>query len=357
MNTIGTLFRFTDFGESHGAAIGGVVDGMPPGITVDFDAVDIELSRRRPGQSSLTTSRRESDCVEWLSGIYEGRTLGTPIAFIIRNNDARSGDYDNLAETFRPNHADYTYFAKYGIRDHRGGGRASARETAARVVAGALARQVLKSQGIEVMAWTSRIGSVQYDGEPCRIDEIYTSAVRCPDKDKSAGMEREIIKAREDRDTLGGIVSCRIRGIKAGVGEPVFGKLQAMLASAMMSINAAKGFEYGDGFAAASMKGSECVDTFVCRGGSIITDSNHSGGIQGGISNGNDISFRVAFKPVATMPRALETVNEKGDKVILEVRGRHDVCVVPRAVAVVEAMAAMTVLDAVMIMDRRRSTL
>lgn len=357
MNTFGTLFRFTDFGESHGAAVGGVVDGMPAGLSIDFESVDIDLSRRRPGQSALTTSRCESDRVEWLSGIYDGRTLGTPIAFLIRNNDARSSDYDTIAETFRPNHADYTYYAKYGIRDHRGGGRASARETAARVVAGALAKQVLSTLGVEVLAWTSQIGYVKYDGLPTRKDEIYASSVRCPDSAKSAEMESAIIQARKDMDTLGGIVSCRIRGVKAGVGEPIFAKLQATLASAMMSINAAKGFEYGDGFAAASMRGSECVDTFVSRNGDITTSSNHSGGIQGGISNGNDINFRVAFKPVATMPRPLETVNIRGEKEILEVRGRHDICVVPRAVAVVEAMAAMTVLDAVMIMDRRRSTL
>ncbi len=349
MNTIGTIFRFTDFGESHGACIGGVVDGMPSGIEVDFAAVDADLARRRPGQSTITTGRNEADKVEWLSGILDGRTLGTPIAFIIRNTDARSSDYNALAEAFRPNHADYTYQAKYGIRDWRGGGRASARETAARVVAGALAKQVLAQCGVVVSAWTSNIGGIEYKGVPKNADTAYTTATRCPDEAISLKMEDAILNARKDADTLGGIVSCRISGVPAGVGEPIFGKLQAMLASAMMSINAAKGFEYGDGFAAAAMKGSESIDTFVCRDNVVSTTSNHSGGIQGGISNGSDIIFRVAFKPVATLPRPLETVVVHGNSVTIEAKGRHDVCVVPRAVAVVEAMAAITLLDAVLI--------
>ena len=329
MNTIGTLFRFTDFGESHGPAVGGVVDGMPAGITLDFDAIDREMARRRPGRGVGATARKEEDKVRFLSGIYEGRTLGTPIAFIIENTDARSSDYGVLEHAFRPGHADYTYFAKYGIRDHRGGGRASARETAARVVAGALAKQVLALHGITVEAYPERIGSV----------EIRNAA-------DAQLAEDEMRRARADRDTLGGIVGCTVKGVPAGLGEPIFGKLQAMLAAAMMSINAAKGFEYGEGFAAASMRGSEQVDEFYNDGQRVRTRSNHSGGIQGGISNGENITFRVAFKPIATMPRPLNTVTDTGEATTIEVGGRHDVCVVPRAVPVVEAMAAMTILDA-----------
>lgn len=349
MNTIGTLFRFTDFGESHGPAIGGVIDGMPPGIDIDFDAINVELQRRRPGQSFVTTQRKEADEVEWLSGIFEGKTLGTPVAFIIRNTNARSEDYSNMADSYRPNHADYTYDAKYGIRDWRGGGRSSARETAARVVAGALARQVLAAKGIEIMAWTSRIGKISTDIVPASRDEVEASIVRCPDLGNSARMEKAIADARAERDSLGGIVSCVITGVPTGLGEPVFGKLQSMLASAMMSINAAKGFEYGDGFAASTMRGSRSIDPFVAEDGKIKTTSNHSGGIQGGISNGADINFNVAFKPIATMARPLPTVNRKGVNIELTVTGRHDICVVPRAVPVVEAMAAIVILDALML--------
>ena len=258
MNTFGTLFRLTDFGESHGQAIGGVIDGMPPGVAIDFDLVDKELALRRPGQSSLTTQRHEEDTVEWLSGILDGRTLGTPIAFIIRNNDTRSSHYDTFACAYRPNHADYTYQAKYGIRDWRGGGRASARETAVRVVAGALAKQVLAKAGTNITAWASRIGPVTCDGININEEDrsaVYASPVRCPWFVPAKQMEKAIKEARENKDTLGGIVTCRVTGVPAGVGEPIFGKLQAMLASAMMSINAAKGFEYGDGFAAAAMTG------------------------------------------------------------------------------------------------------
>ncbi len=352
MNTIGMFFRLTDFGESHGPAIGGVIDGMPSGVEIDFAAVDAELARRRPGQSKMTTQRKESDTVEWLSGILDGRTLGTPIAFIIRNRDMRSGDYDVVSETYRPNHADYTYDAKYGIRDWRGGGRASARETAVRVVAGALAKQVLAKQGISVMAWTSQIGNVVYKGSPEDVKTVEASPVRCPDPELSSQMEDALLKAKNDRDTIGCMVSCRVKGVPAGVGEPIFGKLQEMLAAAMMSINAAKGFDYGDGFEAASMRGSESVDSFVPDCGQIRTTSNHSGGIQGGISNGADIVFRVAFKPIATMPRPLKTVNAAREEVVIEVKGRHDVCVVPRAIPVVEAMAAITILDA-LLMSRK----
>lgn len=314
MNTIGTLFRFTDFGESHGEAIGGVIDGMPPQVAVDYELVDSMLARRRPGTKPNTSARKESDRVRFLSGIFNGQTLGTPIAFIIENTDARSADYSRLEHAFRPNHADYTYFAKYGVRDHRGGGRASARETAARVVAGAFAMMVLRNKGISIEAAT-----------------LSTAPL-------------------EARDTAGALVGCTIKGVPAGLGEPVFGKLQAMLAFAMMSINAAKGFDYGDGFAAAAMKGSESVDTFYrADDGSIRTRTNHSGGIQGGISNGEDICFRVAFKPIATLPRELATVDENGNHTTIDMRGRHDPCVAPRVLPVVEAMAAITILDALML--------
>lgn len=336
MNTFGTLFRLTDFGESHGAAIGGVVDGMPAGFRLDTAGVQRQLDRRKPGQSALTTARKESDTVEFLSGIMDGVTLGTPIGFIIRNSDQRSGDYENMRHTFRPNHADFTYQAKYGIRDHRGGGRASARETAVRVVGGAMAMQLLEARGITVSARAVAIGRAT---DPMDFDA-------------------EILRARNNRDSVGGVIECVVAGAPAGLGEPVFGKLQAMLASAMMSINAAKGFEYGDGFAAASAYGSEQVDTFYNKGedgnGPVGTRTNHSGGIQGGISNGGDIVFRVAFKPVASLPRPLDTVTDSGRPTTLEVHGRHDPCVVPRAIPVVEAMAAMTIVDAIMLDAARR---
>lgn len=357
MNTFGTLFRLTDFGESHGPAIGGVVDGMPAGFKIDFDAVARQLARRRPGQSPLTTQRSEPDEVTFLSGIFDGRTTGTPIGFTIANTNQRSTDYNAIADKYRPGHADYVYDAKYGHRDYRGGGRASARETAVRVVGGALARQVLESEGIAIYAYASRIGRVAFDADPIAVDTsaIDTNPVRCPDADTAARMEKAIREARAARDTLGGIVTCVVTGVPAGLGDPVFGKLSAMLAAAMMGINAAKGFDYGDGFAAAAMPGSKSVDLFQTdTDGRIVTASNHSGGIQGGISNGMPIVFRVAFKPIATMPVALPTVDARGQSTVIEVGGRHDVCVVPRAVPVVEAMAAMTVLDALM-QQRARS--
>lgn len=337
MNTFGTLFRFTDFGESHGTAIGGVIDGMPAGFAVDLDAVQAELDRRRPGQSSLTTQRKEADRITVLSGIYEGRTLGTPIGFTIANSDQHSSDYENMRHVFRPGHADFTYAAKYGHRDHRGGGRASARETAVRVAAGAFARQVLAAQGITVSARAAAIGGVNLLTAP------------------QGTAEKLIEEAKFAGDTLGGIVACSIKGVPAGLGEPIFGKLQTMLASAMMSINAAHGFDYGDGFDMAARRGSEVIDNFIPDGnGGITTAANHSGGIQGGISNGAEITFRVAFKPIATMMRPVDTVDDCGQPATLQVRGRHDVCVVPRAVPVVEAMAAVTVLDALMLRQSRR---
>lgn len=327
MNTFGNIFRLTDFGESHGAAIGGVIDGVPAGLEIDMDQVQAMLDRRRPGQSPLTTQRNEADKVVFLSGIFEGKTLGTPIGFMIANSDSRSKDYDNVRNCYRPNHADYTYDAKYGIRDHRGGGRSSARETAVRVVAGAIAKQILRTQGIDIQARAIQIG-------------------QCTNPEK---FDTEIAAAKQAQDSVGAIVACTVTGAPAGLGEPVFGKLQAMLAAAMMSINAAKGFEYGIGFRGASMHGSEVVDSFYTDAdGKVKTRTNFSGGIQGGISNGQDIYFNVAFKPIATITRELDTIDSAGNTTTLKVNGRHDPCVAPRAVVVVEAMAAITILDALM---------
>lgn len=352
MNTFGQIYRLTSFGESHGPAVGGVIDGMPAGVTIDLDAVQHELDRRRPGQSDIVTARRESDRVEILSGVYEGRTLGTPIGFIVRNSDSHSDDYENLRHVYRPSHADYTYDIKYGLRDHRGGGRSSARETVARVVGGAFARQALAGLGVSIHAYTSAVGTVTLDVPADRLDLSLTesNAVRCPDPATAAEMERLIKAVKAEGDTVGGIVTCVIDGVPAGLGEPVFGKLHARLAEAMMSINAAKGFDYGMGFDGAAMRGSEVNDIFEpTDDGRITTRTNHSGGIQGGISNGARITMRVAFKPVATLLREIETVDDEGRKTVLKMRGRHDPCVVPRAVPIVEAMAAMTILDAVLL--------
>lgn len=352
MNTFGQIYRLTSFGESHGPAVGGVIDGMPAGVTIDPDAVQHELDRRRPGQSDIVTARRESDRVEILSGVYEGRTLGTPIGFIVRNSDSHSDDYENLRHVYRPSHADYTYSVKYGLRDHRGGGRSSARETVARVVGGVFARQALAGLGVSIHAYTSTVGTVTLDVPADRLDLNMTesNAVRCPDPATAAEMERLIKAVKAEGDTVGGIVTCVIDGVPAGLGEPVFGKLHARLAEAMMSINAAKGFDYGMGFDGAAMRGSEVNDIFEpTDDGRITTRTNHSGGIQGGISNGARITMRVAFKPVATLLREIETVDDEGRKTVLKMRGRHDPCVVPRAVPIVEAMAAMTILDAVLL--------
>lgn len=351
MNTFGNIYRLTSFGESHGGAIGGVIDGMPAGLTVDFEAIDRDLKRRRPGQSELVTARNESDAVTFLSGIYEGKTLGTPIGFTIANSDMHSNDYENLRHVYRPSHADFTYTAKYGLRDHRGGGRASARETAARIVAGSLAAQALATEGITIRAYTSAVGDIRLDADPSKLDlgKVYDNAVRCPDAKTAAEMERLIREVRSEGDSIGGIITGVISGAPAGLGEPVFGKLQAMLASAMMSINAAHGFEYGMGFDGACRCGSEMLDRFVTDAeGSIKTATNHSGGIQGGISNGSDIVFRVAFKPVATLLQDVLTVNDKGEECTLRARGRHDPCVLPRAVPIVEAMASMVMFDALL---------
>ena len=354
MNSIGNLFRLTTFGESHGPAIGGVIDGMPAGVKVNTELLQYEMRRRRPGQSNLTTARCEADVVEVLSGVFEGITTGTPIGFLIRNTNPHSNDYDNLRHIFRPSHADYTYNVKYGIRDHRGGGRASARETASRVVAGAFAKMALKHYGIRINAWTAQVGDIALESEVTEemLAETEKNAVRCPDSATATRMEQLILSVKGEGDTVGGIVECRITHCPAGLGDPVFDKLQARLAAAMMSINAAKGFEYGDGFAMAARRGSETNDIFVPNNDSqtgdgriVHTLSNHSGGIQGGISNGEDIRFRVAFKPVATLLKPQPTTDNEGNAVMSKARGRHDPCVVPRAVPIVEAMAAIVLLD------------
>lgn len=352
MNSFGTIFRLTTFGESHGPAIGGVIDGMPAGIELDLDEVQKQLDRRKPGQSAIVTARKESDRVKFLSGIFEGKTTGTPIGFVIENSDQHSNDYENMRHCFRPSHADYTYTMKYGVRDHRGGGRSSARETASRVVGGALARQVLAARGIIVTAYTSQVGSIALEGDyrSLNLETAESNIVRCPDASVAEKMETLIREVKAAGDTIGGVVSCVIKGMPVGLGEPVFDKLQARLASAMMSINAAKGFDYGMGFAGVTMRGSETIDEFYTTAdGAIRTRTNRSGGIQGGISNGEDIYFRVAFKPVATLLREVETVTDNGEETMLMARGRHDPCVVARAVPVVEAMAAMVVLDALML--------
>jgi chorismate synthase len=348
MNTFGNIFKLTSFGESHGAAIGGVIDGCPAGLDVDFDFVQQELDRRKPGQSSFTTPRKENDTVAFLSGIYEGKTTGTPIGFLVRNNNQHSSDYDDLKEVYRPSHADYTFRAKYGYRDHRGGGRSSARETIARCVAGAIAKLVLRDLGIGITAYTSQAGNIRLDKPYTELDfgRIETNPVRCPDPEVAEEMMRLIEEVRAEGDTIGGVISCVCRNVPVGLGEPVFGKLHAALGSAMLSINAAKGFEYGMGFEGVQHKGSEVNDVFYRTDeGRIATKTNYSGGIQGGISNGEDIYFRVAFKPIATLLREQDTVNIRAEEVKLKANGRHDSCVLPRAVPVVEAMAAMVLLD------------
>ena len=348
-NSFGNIFRLTSFGESHGAAIGGVIDGMPAGIAIDLDAVQRELDRRRPGQSAIVTARNEKDRVRILSGIFEGVTTGTSIGFIIENDSQHSADYGNIKDALRPSHADYPYTTKYGLRDYRGGGRSSARETAARVVAGAFARQALAQLGIDLYAYTSQVGEIALsrDYRLYSRNAIDTNAVRCPDATKAAEMEQLIKQVKGEGDTIGGIITGVITGVPVGLGEPVFGKLHAMLGAAMLSINAVKGFEYGDGFDFATRRGSEVNDAFVTDdAGHVSTATNHSGGIQGGISNGEDIIFRVAFKPVATLLRDVNTIDKDGNSITLKARGRHDPCVLPRAVPIVEAMAAMVILDA-----------
>ena len=348
MNTFGNLFRLTSFGESHGAGIGGVIDGCPAGIELDMTFIQNELNRRRPGQSKITTPRKEADEVTFLSGVFEGKTTGTPIGFIIWNDNQHSADYDNMKEVFRPSHADYTYQTKYGIRDHRGGGRSSARETIARCVAGAIAKLVLMQEGVHIQAFTSQVGSLKLDKSYQAYDLSLTesNAVRCPDPQKAAEMEELIAEVKSQGDTIGGVITCVVKGVPLGLGEPVFGKLHALLGSAMLSINAVKGFEYGMGFAGVSSNGSKVNDTFYVDNGVVKTKTNNSGGIQGGISNGQDIYFNVAFKPVATILQEQEVLTRNLEVQVQKVRGRHDSCVLPRAVPIVEAMAAMVIFDA-----------
>jgi len=347
-NTFGKIFRLTTFGESHGTALGGIIDGCPSGLIIDLEFIQGELNRRRPGQSEMTTPRNESDSIEILSGVFEGKSTGSPIAFEIRNKDHHSFDYDHLKNAYRPSHADYTYDSKYGFRDYRGGGRSSARETLSRVAGGAIAKLLASQFGVTIKAYVSSIGEVKTENyfTVDQLDKIENSLVRCPDEVASDKMIELINQLKTEGDTTGGVITCIIHGVPAGIGEPVFDKLQADLAKAAMSINTAKGFEYGEGFNAPAMRGSEHNDVFIAgEKGEITTKTNHSGGIQGGISNGSDIIFKVAFKPIATILQAQPSVNNKGENIILEAKGRHDVCVVPRAVPIVEAMAALVIAD------------
>lgn len=346
-NSFGQLFRITTFGESHGGGVGVVIDGCPPRIALGVVDIQHELDRRRPGQSSIVTQRAEADRVEILSGVFDGRTLGTPIALLVRNRDARPEAYREIAQTFRPSHADYTYEAKYGIRDWQGGGRASARETIGRVAAGAVARKVLVALHPElaIIACVTRVHDVAAQVDAVTAEQVEANAVRCPDPRAAEKMIAAIEQARTEGDSLGGIIECVVRGVPAGWGEPVFDKLEADLAKAMMSLPATKGFEIGSGFAAARMRGSEHNDAFENRGGEIHTKTNRSGGVQGGISNGEEIVFRVAFKPTATIARGQQTVTAAGEETTLSARGRHDPCVLPRAVPIVEAMAALVLCD------------
>lgn len=341
-NSFGKIFKLTTFGESHGEAIGGIVDGCPAGLELDFEAIQHQMDRRKPGQSKITTQRKESDVVQFLSGIFEGKTLGTPIGFLIPNQDQKSKDYSHIKDVYRPSHADYTYQQKYGNRDYRGGGRSSARETACRVVAGSVARQLLPE--VSIQAFVSSVGQIDLKTPYQELDLGKTddNIIRCPHPATAEKMIDLIDKTRKAGDTLGGVISCVIKGVPAGWGEPVFDKLHADFGKAMLSINAVKAFEYGSGFAGTRMKGSEHNDSFQKEGG---TKTNFSGGIQGGISNGEDIYFRVAFKPIATLMRDQQSVNEAGEEVTVKGKGRHDPCVVPRAVPIVEAMAALVLAD------------
>jgi chorismate synthase len=346
-NSIGEIFRITTFGESHGEAIGVVIDGCPAGLHIDLAFLQQELDRRKPGQSSITTSRKENEQFRIISGVFEQKSTGAPVAILIPNEDAKSSDYEHIKEIYRPSHADYTFDAKYGIRDYRGGGRSSARETAARVVAGAIAKLLLKHYHINVTAYVSEIGKIKCSTEYSLLNLADTekSLVRCPDKTVSDAMIKSIEKAKKEGDSLGGIIKCIVSGMPAGLGEPVFDKLHADIGKAVLSINAVKGFEYGSGFAGTKMKGSEHNDTFTNQNGKVVTTTNYSGGIQGGISNGMDFYCNVAFKPTATIAHLQQSVDKKGNQVEVAVKGRHDPCVVPRAVPIVEAMIALTIAD------------
>lgn len=347
MNSIGKIFKVSTFGESHGVAVGGVIEGMPAGIKIDLNEIQKELNRRRPGQSDIVTARDEKDKVIILSGLLDNTSTGMPIGFIVNNENQRSNDYSNIQNTFRPSHADFTYQSKYGIRDYRGGGRSSARETISRVVAGAFAKQAIAALGIDIKAFTSQVGNIklQKSYNECDLTKIEDNIVRCPDEDTADKMIQLIKEVKAEGDTIGGIITCIIKNVPVGLGDPVFGKLHARLGEAMLSINAVKGFEYGMGFEGVTKRGSEVIDNFVTENNKITTTSNFSGGIQGGISNGQDIYFNVAFKPVATLLKDVETVDKDGNTITLHAKGRHDPCVLPRAVPIVEAMSAIVILD------------
>lgn len=346
-STFGQSFRITTFGESHGRGLGVIIDGCPAGLSLDLDAIQLELDRRKPGQSAIVTQRKEEDSFELLSGVFEGVTEGTPIGIVIYNGDQKSKDYDHIKDKYRPSHADYTFDAKFGHRDYRGGGRSSARETAARVAAGAVAKQLLATLGISVHAYVSQVGPIHLALSHNEVDlmKIDSNDVRCPDAATAERMIELIKEVKKDGDTIGGVVTCVIKGVPAGLGEPVFDKLHADLGKAMLSINAVKGFEYGSGFAGVEMRGSAHNDAFYSEDGKIKTTTNRSGGIQGGISNGMDIYFRVAFKSVATIMKAQASVDASGNEVEVTGRGRHDPCVLPRAVPIVEAMSALVIAD------------
>jgi chorismate synthase len=346
-NSFGKIFKITTYGESHGVGVGVIIDGCPAGVEVDEVFLQAEMQRRKPGQSKITTQRKEEDVVEILSGVFDGMTTGTPIALAIRNTNQKSKDYSHIKDSFRPSHADFTYQEKYGVRDYRGGGRSSARETAARVAAGAIAKMYLQQAGVKVQAYVSQVGSLKLDKsyQEMDLDKAEENIVRCPDPQTAEQMIQHIDETRKNRDTIGGIVSCVITGTPVGLGEPVFDKLHAILGQGMLSINAVKGFEYGSGFEGVKMYGSEHNDPFKSEEGKVETTTNHSGGVQGGISNGQDIYFNVAFKPIATIMNDQESIDKDGNTVVVEGKGRHDPCVVPRAVPIVEAMAALTIAD------------
>ncbi|MGY6742695.1 MAG: chorismate synthase [Cecembia sp.] len=350
-NTFGKIFKITTFGESHGLGLGVTVEGCPAGLAIDEEFIRREMQRRKPGQSKITTQRKEEDEIQILSGVFEGKSIGTPIGMVIMNTDQKSKDYSHISDKFRPSHADYTYFEKYGVRDYRGGGRSSARETAARVAGGAIAKMLLQHFGISIQAYVSQVGDLKL-GKPYQemeLSKAEENIVRCPDAEMAEKMIAYIDEVRKSRDTVGGVITCVAKGVPAGLGEPVFDRLHAELGKAMLSINAVKGFEYGSGFQGVAMRGSQHNDAFYQEGDKVRTKTNYSGGIQGGISNGEDIYFNVAFKPVATIMQDQDSVNESGERVTVSGKGRHDPCVVPRAVPIVEAMGALVLADYLLI--------
>jgi chorismate synthase len=358
-NSFGTLFKLTSFGESHGPAIGGIIDGCPAGLRIDYDFIQAELERRKPGQSHITTQRKEEDRVEFLSGIFEGLTTGTPIGFVIKNEDQKSTDYSKIKGTYRPSHADFTYAQKYGHRDHRGGGRSSARETACRIVAGAIAKLILKEKNISVTAFVKQVGEIKLSKNFDELDLSKTESniMRCPDEAVALQMINYVEDIKKQGDTIGGIIQCVIKNTPTGLGEPVFDKLNAVLGHAMLSINAVKGFETGSGFDSVRYKGSELNDVFISSGNDPerpVTKTNNSGGIQGGISNGMPVYFNVAFKPVATIMQKQKTINSRGEETVLDPKGRHDPCVLPRAVPIVESMAALVIADFLLLLKCNR---